>query len=106
MTPDEIQDIIENNAVVVFGKGEKDMPRCGFTANMQHIFDEVYPEYIMVNILGDPEFAQLMCKISDWPTFPQIYIHGEFIGGGDIITEMYEDGELSEAIENSKKTEE
>ena len=85
--------------VIVFGKGEKNKPYCGFTANVQNIFDDVFPEYEMINILGKKELRESMKIFSDWPTFPQVYIHGEFIGGGDIVTEMYENGELKELIE-------
>ena len=102
MNEEEIQEIIDEHMVVVFGKGEKDMPRCGFTANMQDIFDEVYPEYYMVDVLGDPELQECMRKKSNWPTFPQIYIKGEFMGGGDIITEMYETGELQEMLKEEE----
>lgn len=102
MTPEEIQELIDEHIIVVFGKGEKDAPRCGFTANVQGIFDDVYPEYTMVDILGDTDLQQTLCKFSDWPTFPQIYIKGEFIGGGDIITEMYEEGELKDMVKEEE----
>ena len=91
---DEIQKIITSEKVVIFGKGEKNEPRCGFTQQVQHIFDDVYPEYKMMNVLGNRELRQKMKIFSDWPTFPQIYINGKFIGGGDICQEMYEEGEL------------
>ncbi len=102
MTTDELKKLTQLAKVVVFGKGEKNKPYCGFTANMQNIFDDVFPEYEMVNVLGNKEVRNGMKDFSDWPTFPQIYIHGEFIGGGDIITEMYEEGELKELIDRKK----
>jgi len=98
-----IKTLITDSPVVIFGKGEKHQPYCGFTANVQNIFDDVYPEYTMVNILGNRELRQEMKVFSDWPTFPQVYIHGEFIGGGDIVQEMYEEGELSKMITNNEK---
>lgn len=100
---DSIKTLISSSPVVIFGKGEKHQPYCGFTANVQNIFDEVFPEYEMVNVLGNRELRQEMKVFSDWPTFPQVYIHGEFIGGGDIVQEMYEEGELSGKINKSEE---
>ena len=99
MTPEELKKLTQQASVVVFGKGEKNKPYCGFTATMQNIFDDVFPEYEMINVLGKKEIRDGMKVFSDWPTFPQIYIHGEFIGGGDIVQEMYDEGELKELIE-------
>jgi monothiol glutaredoxin len=99
MTVEEIKNIIKNNKVVVFGKGEKHKPMCGFTANMQNVFDKQYPEYEMVNILGKRSFQKILETFSNWPTFPQIYINGEFIGGGDIILEMNETTELKDLLQ-------
>ncbi len=98
MTESEIIQIIKDNPVVLFGKGEKGAPRCGFTANMQNIFDELYPEYVAVNVLGIEGIRDIIKNISDWPTFPQIFINENFIGGGDIVTEMYEEGELQKLL--------
>jgi monothiol glutaredoxin len=95
---DEIQKIIDSEKVVIFGKGEKHEPRCGFTMNVQNIFDDVYPDYKMVNVLGNRELREEMKTFSDWPTFPQIYVNGEFIGGGDIAQEMYEGGEFERTL--------
>lgn len=100
MTVEEIKTVIKENKVVVFGKGEKHKPMCGFTANMQNVFDEVYPAYTMVNVLGKRSFQKTLEKFSDWPTFPQIYINGEFIGGGDIILEMNENNELENLLKD------
>jgi len=94
----EIINLTKKSTVVVFGKGEKNKPYCGFTANMQNIFDDAFPEYEMINILGNRDLREAMKTFSDWPTFPQVYINGKFIGGGDIIQEMYEEKELEELI--------
>jgi len=91
---DEIQKMIDSNPVVVFGKGEKHQPQCRFTSLIQSLFDEVYPKYKMINILDSEELRAEMKIFSDWPTFPQIYINGEFIGGSDIVVEMYENGDI------------
>lgn len=96
MNHSEIQEMIDSSPVVIFGKGEKHKPYCGFTANVQNIFDDVFPDYTMVNVLGNRELREEMKIFSTWPTFPQVYINGEFIGGGDIAQEMYEEGELDE----------
>ena len=101
MDHSHIETIIAKSPVVVFGKGEKDQPFCGFTATMQNIFDDVFPEYEMINILGNKELREEMKEFSAWPTFPQVYIHGEFIGGGDITQEMYEEGELKTLVEKA-----
>lgn len=91
---EQIEAKIASAKVVIFGKGEKHEPQCGFTANVQNIFDDVFPDYEMVNILTDRGLREEIKTFSSWPTFPQIYIDGEFIGGGDIAAEMYDEGEL------------
>ncbi len=99
MTESEIQNIIDSNPVVIFGKGAKGSPRCGFTARVQNIFDELAPNYVAIDVLEDlSAWRQVMTKFSDWPTFPQVYVKGEFIGGCDIILEIYENGELQKML--------
>lgn len=98
MTNQDIKDLVSKSKVIVFGKGEKGRPYCGFTARMQDIFDEVYPDYEMINILSDSALREKMREYSDWPTYPQIYVDGEFIGGGDIVMDMYDSGELEKLI--------
>ena len=102
MNQEQINQLINANTVVIFGKGEKHDPRCGFTANVQSIFGELSPDYQMINILRDSELRKSMKTFSDWPTFPQIYVQGEFVGGGDIVQEMYQEGELASLIKPSK----
>ncbi len=94
----EIQKIIDTHNVVIFGKGEKGQPVCGFTARVQIIFEDLGADYEMINILSDPNLRAEMKVFSDWPTFPQVYIDGQFIGGCDIVEEMHRTGkfELSE----------
>lgn len=97
MTLDEVRKLIQSNAVVIFGKGDKGEPRCGFTAQVQEIFDEIAPDYVMINVLDDKEgWREVLSELTDWPTFPQVFINGDFIGGCDIVCAMEEEGELEE----------
>jgi len=90
----DIQKIITDHPVVIFGKGEKGQPFCGFTAKMQAVFEDLGLEYHMVNILKNESLRTEMKVFSDWPTFPQVYLNGEFMGGCDIILEMHQNGQL------------
>lgn len=90
----DIKKIITDHPIVIFGKGEKHQPFCGFTAQVQTVFDDLGLDYHMVNILSDPSLRAEMKVFSDWPTFPQVYLNGEFMGGCDIILEMHENGQL------------
>lgn len=95
---DDIKKMINHSKVVIFGKGEKNEPHCGFTARIQVIFNALESDYTMINILDDEALRLEMKTFSAWPTFPQVYINGEFIGGGDIVGELYESGELKTMI--------
>ncbi|MBW2243630.1 MAG: Grx4 family monothiol glutaredoxin [Deltaproteobacteria bacterium] len=89
-----IQALVDGNPVVLFMKGHRQMPQCGFSAQVIQILDSLIPEYTTVNVLEDPEVRQGIKDFSNWPTIPQLYVRGEFVGGCDIITEMYQSGEL------------
>lgn len=91
---EEIQKLIDAHPVLIFGKGEKGQPFCGFTAQVQGVFEDLGIDYHMVNILADQALRAEMKTFSDWPTFPQVYLNGEFMGGCDIIVEMHEKGQL------------
>ena len=93
---DEAKEIIKKNNIVLFMKGTKDMPGCGFSANVVQILNRMNVEYIDIDVLNDDNFKESMKKFTNWPTFPQLYVKGEFIGGCDIIKEMFESGELLE----------
>jgi monothiol glutaredoxin len=80
--------------VVLYMKGTKKLPQCGFSATVAGIFERLGVEVHDVNVLADPEIRQGIKEFSDWPTIPQLYVKGEFIGGCDIAREMYETGEL------------
>jgi len=93
---DEAKEIIKKNNIVLFMKGTKDMPGCGFSANVVQILNKMNVKYIDIDVLNDNSFKESMKKFTNWPTFPQLYVKGEFVGGCDIIKEMFETGELLE----------
>ena len=93
---DEAKETIKNNNIVLFMKGTKDMPGCGFSAHIVQILNNMNVEYIDIDVLNDPDFKENMKKFTNWPTFPQLYVKGEFIGGVDIVKEMFDSGELLE----------
>ncbi|WP_368183700.1 Grx4 family monothiol glutaredoxin [Aestuariibius sp. HNIBRBA575] len=91
---DQIKETVTNNDVVLFMKGSKDMPQCGFSSRVAGVLNFMGIEYSDVNVLADEEIRQGIKDYSDWPTIPQLYVKGEFVGGCDIITEMTLSGEL------------
>ncbi len=93
-----IQSAISENPVILFMKGTPDQPMCGFSARTVAILQHVGTPFAAVNILPDPRIRQELSGISNWPTIPQLFISGEFVGGCDIVTEMYESGELQSAL--------
>jgi len=95
---EQIQAAIEDNPVLLFMKGTPDQPMCGFSARTVAILQSVGQPFAAVNILPDPRIRQELSTLSNWPTIPQLFIDGEFVGGCDIVTEMYESGELQQAL--------
>ena len=95
---DEIQKAIDENPVIVFMKGTPDQPMCGFSARTVAILQSVGKPFAAVNVLPDPRIRQELSALSNWPTIPQLFVDGELVGGCDIVTEMYESGELQEAL--------
>jgi monothiol glutaredoxin len=93
-----IQEAIAENDVLLFMKGTPDAPRCGFSARTVAALEALGAPFAAVDILPDPRIRQELSAISNWPTIPQLFVRGELIGGCDIVTEMYESGELAEAI--------
>jgi monothiol glutaredoxin len=93
-----IQSAISENPVILFMKGTPDQPMCGFSARTVAILQSVGTPFAAVNILPDPRIRQELSTLSNWPTIPQLFIDGEFVGGCDIVTEMYESGELQTAL--------
>jgi monothiol glutaredoxin len=95
---EKIQSLINDNAVVLFMKGTADFPQCGFSGKVAHILKLLNVDYLDINILEDPEVRQGIKDFSQWPTIPQLYINGEFVGGCDIVTQLYENGELAQQV--------
>jgi monothiol glutaredoxin len=98
-TRKRISQIVGSNDVVLFMKGEPRAPQCGFSAQVVQILHHLRPEYSTVDVLSDPEVRQGIKEFSSWPTIPQLYVRGEFVGGCDIITEMFQSGELKATLE-------
>jgi monothiol glutaredoxin len=100
-TRERIQKIVDSDRVVLFMKGDRRMPQCGFSAQVVRILDSLLPQYTTVDVLSDPEVRQGIKEYAQWPTIPQLYVAGEFLGGCDIVTEMYQSGELQQVIQKS-----
>ena len=97
-TRQQISETITNNEVVLYMKGKRRMPQCGFSARVVQILDQLVPEYLTVNVLESPEIREGIKAYSDWPTIPQLYIKGKFIGGADITRDLYQSGELQKML--------
>lgn len=91
---DRIKTEVQSNDVVLFMKGTPGMPQCGFSATVVKVLDHLGVKYKGVNVLADPEIREGIKVFSNWPTIPQLYVKGEFVGGCDIVREMFENGEL------------
>lgn len=99
---DEIKQQIDTNPILLYMKGSADFPQCGFSAKAVSLLKACGVSHIAtINVLEHPEIRQGIKDYSNWPTIPQLYINGEFIGGCDIMTEMYESGELQQLISKS-----
>ena len=96
---DKIQNIIDSSPVMVFMKGTKLMPQCGFSNNVVQILNSLGIEFSTYDVLSDFEIREGIKQYSNWPTIPQVYLKGEFLGGSDILIEMYNSGELKEKME-------
>jgi monothiol glutaredoxin len=99
-----IDETVKSNDVVLYMKGTKDMPQCGFSQRVAGILNYMGVDFADVNVLADDEIRQGIKDYSDWPTIPQLYVKGEFIGGCDIITEMTLSGELDQLFDNQGVT--
>ncbi len=97
----QIQDTISKNDVVLFMKGTKSMPQCGFSSRVAGVLNYMGVEFSDVNVLADEGVRQGIKEFSDWPTIPQLYVKGEFVGGCDIISEMTLSGELDTLFEQN-----
>ena len=98
-TREKLDDAVKNNKILLFMKGNKIFPQCGFSNTACRILDAVGQPFETINVLDDDRIRNGVKVYSSWPTIPQLYIDGEFIGGTDVMIEMYESGELAEMIE-------
>lgn len=96
---DEIQSIVDDNDVVLFMKGTSTFPQCGFSSVVAQVLDYLGVAYKDVNVLERQEIREGVKAFTDWPTIPQLYVKGEFVGGADIVREMFEQGELKKYME-------
>ena len=94
----QIESLIQKNRVVLFMKGNKNFPQCGFSSTVVGILKELGTDFETANVLSDTTLRDGIKVFSDWPTIPQLYINGEFVGGSDIMMEMYESGELQQLL--------
>ncbi len=97
---DTIKETVTSNDVVLYMKGTKEMPQCGFSSRVAGVLTFMGVEYTDVNVLADPDIRQGIKDFADWPTIPQLYVKGEFVGGSDIITEMTLSGELDKLFDD------
>lgn len=95
---DQIKQQVADNAIVLYMKGTPQFPQCGFSGRAAQILAACGAKYASVNVLADPEIREGIKQFSNWPTVPQLYIKGQFIGGSDIMTELYQQGELQKLI--------
>ena len=93
-TIDKIKQQIQDNAVILYMKGSPNVPQCGFSARAVQVLEKCGIEFAYVDVLANPDIRQALPAYANWPTFPQLYIRGELVGGSDILLEMYESGEL------------
>jgi monothiol glutaredoxin len=94
-----VQELIAENQVLLFMKGTPDMPRCGFSMRVVQVLDQLDVEYGAIDVLPALQpLREVTTEISDWQTFPQLYVNGELLGGADIVEEMFDSGELAEAL--------
>lgn len=96
-----IDDLVKSKDVVLFMKGTELFPQCGFSSRAIAILNHLGAEYATVDVLQDQDIRQGIKAYSDWPTIPQLYVHGEFVGGSDIMMEMFESGELAGLIQKT-----
>ena len=97
-TPEELDELVNGNRLVLFMKGTPEQPECGFSSRAAMVFQQLEEDFVTVNILMDPRAIPSVCEWSDFPTMPQCYVHGELIGGSDIALVMFESGELQQML--------
>ena len=97
---DKIKDMIEGNKAILFMKGTPYEPKCGFSARTVQALIECEAQFSYVDVLENDDIRSTLPQVSDWPTFPQVFVEGDLIGGADIVTQMHENGELKKLIQN------
>ena len=100
-TRSKLASLIASDRVVLFMKGDRAAPQCGFSARVVQILDSLLPNYTTVDVLRSPEIREGIKILSSWPTVPQLYVDGEFLGGCDIVTELFSTGELEKKLEGA-----
>lgn len=103
-TIQKIKQQIAENPIILYMKGTPKIPQCGFSARAVNCIEACGASFASVDVLSNPDIRQKLPEYSDWPTFPQLYIKGELIGGADIITELYEQGELKSLLDEATAT--
>ena len=97
----KIQEQLKSNPVVLYMKGTPDFPQCGFSASAVRTLEACGASFAYVNIFEDPELRDALKRFSNWPTYPQLYVRGELVGGSDILTEIYQKGELQQLLQEA-----
>lgn len=100
-TQQRIQQQIDQHTIIVYMKGTPEMPQCGFSAKVAQLLMACGEKFAYIDVLADPEIRQELPKVANWPTFPQLYIRGELVGGCDIVSELYESGQLQSMIKQA-----
>lgn len=100
-TLDKIKSQIAEHAIILYMKGSPKMPQCGFSARAVQCIEACGVDFAYVDVLANPEVRQMLPQVSDWPTFPQLFVKGELIGGSDIIAEMFQQGELETVLRDA-----
>ncbi|MCX7109604.1 MAG: Grx4 family monothiol glutaredoxin [Proteobacteria bacterium] len=100
---ERIKNQVESSPVLLYMKGTPDFPQCGFSGRAIQILEQTGTEYAYVNIFEDPEVRENLKAYSNWPTFPQLFINGELVGGSDIMLEMFQNGELQKLLDATQK---
>ncbi len=101
-TIDKIKQQIQENAIILYMKGSPDMPQCGFSARAVNCLKQCGVKFAFVDILANPDIRKELPIYADWPTFPQLWVKGELIGGSDIVAEMHEKGELQALLQQAE----
>jgi monothiol glutaredoxin len=96
---DQIASAIRDNRILIFMKGTRHFPQCGFSAATVQVFEQLGAPYETIDVLADQDLREAIKRYSNWPTIPQVYINGKFVGGCDIVRELYESGELKSMVE-------